>query len=180
MGGTSRGSADTERVNLTTPMRRPARAKHDDRGDPRSRILRRRAKIVDKDGSATEESLHERVRTVLHGALCRWRIRRIREIRNYKCFCLCTEIFCIFAVTNTIAWKDPVAAKAWLAAGIRLGNDPTASVSCPNCGKANLLVADVLEENSLKFERIMRCPNCGSRNILLMTRKEAPVVKPSP
>ena len=66
---------------------------------------------------------------------------------------------------------QPYVTKAWIAAGKRLAVDPTAAVSCPVCGKADLIVQDIPIEGSDKFERIMRCPNCEVRNILLMTRK---------
>jgi len=67
--------------------------------------------------------------------------------------------------------KEPSVTMAWIAAGKLLGVDPTASVSCPVCGQANLVVEDIADKTSDKFERIMSCPNCGSRNILLMNKK---------
>jgi predicted RNA-binding Zn-ribbon protein involved in translation (DUF1610 family) len=68
--------------------------------------------------------------------------------------------------------KEPNVTMAWITAGKVLGIDPAASVLCPVCGKANLVVQDIVDKkNSNKFERIMSCPNCGSRNILLMSKK---------
>ena len=67
--------------------------------------------------------------------------------------------------------KEPNVTMAWTNAGKVLGTDPTALVLCPVCEKANLIVQDVADNSSNKFERIMSCPNCGSRNILLMSKK---------
>ena len=61
--------------------------------------------------------------------------------------------------------------KAWVDAGKHFAADPKAEVSCPDCGKANLVAQDIRIEASDKFERIMQCPSCGSWNALLMTKK---------
>jgi hypothetical protein len=67
--------------------------------------------------------------------------------------------------------KEPEITKAWIAAGKILGNDPKALVLCPVCETEYLVIQDVPDINSNKFERIMSCPNCGARNILLMNEK---------
>jgi DNA-directed RNA polymerase subunit RPC12/RpoP len=68
--------------------------------------------------------------------------------------------------------KEPTITMAWIAAGKILANDPKASVLCPVCKTEYLVVQDVPDLNSTKFERIMSCPNCGARNILLMNKKD--------
>ncbi len=54
----------------------------------------------------------------------------------------------------------------WLEAGKTLGADPRASVPCPQCRAADLVVEDVPFDGG--FERILRCPECGATNALLV------------
>jgi predicted nucleic-acid-binding Zn-ribbon protein len=53
----------------------------------------------------------------------------------------------------------------WAEAGITLGNDPTAVVLCPDCGRHHLEVTDLQAEGG--YERRLKCPGCGSSNFLL-------------
>jgi len=56
--------------------------------------------------------------------------------------------------------------KGWLAAGIALGHDPSATVTCPSCGSGILIVTDATFPGGL--ERWMRCNVCRQANTLLM------------
>lgn len=78
---------------------------------------------------------------------------------------------------STLVISD--ASKRWIQAGIALGNDPTALVPCPDCGKRNLIVEDIplrwvmskdsgIEWDTPHIDRLMRCPECGFHNYLLM------------
>ena len=68
--------------------------------------------------------------------------------------------------------------KQWLAAGITLGRDPSATVMCPVCGIAELSVRDIYPTpDSEVFERYLECSNCEARNVL---RMKLNVVKEQP
>jgi C4-type Zn-finger protein len=65
----------------------------------------------------------------------------------------------------------------WINAAIVLGRNPSAKVSCPVCGEANLMAKDIpfegiqVEGAAQKFERVLYCQNCGAKNYLLMNTK---------
>lgn len=65
-------------------------------------------------------------------------------------------------------WKNNPRVKEWIDAGKILAVDPSASVDCPDCGKAKLEVVDGRSGELL--ERWMKCPACGSFNTLRMIR----------
>jgi hypothetical protein len=56
--------------------------------------------------------------------------------------------------------------KKWIEAGKLLGKEPTATVRCPHCGKANLKVEDIPQASKI-VERRMHCPSCLAENFLL-------------
>jgi Zn finger protein HypA/HybF involved in hydrogenase expression len=58
--------------------------------------------------------------------------------------------------------------KQWIEAAKLLGKEPTAAVRCPECGKANLKVEDILQD-SKRIERRMHCPCCHAENFLLFS-----------
>lgn len=59
----------------------------------------------------------------------------------------------------------------WIEAGKIIAQNPNAKVLCPECGKNNLEVQDIRNENnSSELERIMECPVCKARNILRLRR----------
>lgn len=55
--------------------------------------------------------------------------------------------------------------RAWIDAAKTLVKDPSALVTCPNCGEANLVVRDMIGERVM--ERELRCPSCGIANYVL-------------
>jgi hypothetical protein len=59
--------------------------------------------------------------------------------------------------------------KKWVEAAMILGEDPSAVVRCPVCGKDNLKVTDVRVKTL--HERSMRCPSCGARNDIRMANR---------
>ena len=56
----------------------------------------------------------------------------------------------------------------WIDAGIILGNNPTAKVTCPECNHNYLDVSDVYIAGEKSFERFLVCPRCKERSILRM------------
>ena len=71
---------------------------------------------------------------------------------------------------------DPVR-QAWIVAGSRLAEDPTAQVPCPNCGPEFLSVTDVpYDADPSMVARYLRCETCGSVEIVdrVRVRKGAP------
>jgi predicted RNA-binding Zn-ribbon protein involved in translation (DUF1610 family) len=53
-----------------------------------------------------------------------------------------------------------------------MAKDPTASVLCPECGDADLVVEDVAFGDSReRIERYLSCPACGATNSVLSRGK---------
>ena len=63
--------------------------------------------------------------------------------------------------------------RQWIDAGKILAVDPTATVVCPRCGNADLVVHDV-SASPTTIERHLRCPVCGAYNAILMKRPQEP------
>ena len=55
--------------------------------------------------------------------------------------------------------------KEWIAAGVRLANEPAAIVLCPHCHNNHLKVQNIFEQ-SIKVEAKLYCDNCGAYNYL--------------
>jgi hypothetical protein len=56
--------------------------------------------------------------------------------------------------------------KSWVAAGIKLGSDPSAIVPCPVCGNDHLSVVDAPQPAPGKIDRYLFCQACGAKNVL--------------
>jgi predicted RNA-binding Zn-ribbon protein involved in translation (DUF1610 family) len=63
---------------------------------------------------------------------------------------------------------QPKLTNAWIHVGIELAKNSTKKMLCPECGEANLVVLDVLDESKRHLERHMNCPNCGATNAILL------------
>ena len=55
----------------------------------------------------------------------------------------------------------------WLQAGVKLGEDPSLEIACPECCKTFLKVKDI--EAGTIVERHLFCPKCNARNSLRMS-----------
>lgn len=58
----------------------------------------------------------------------------------------------------------------WIDAAKALAADKHASVACPVCMKADLVVADTLTQDGTKTSRSLSCGACGARNEILLSR----------
>lgn len=63
--------------------------------------------------------------------------------------------------------------KQWLDAAMLLGSDSTATVVCPVCKKANLVVLDMPMKDRLQVERYIKCPACKSQSVVQMAEEQS-------
>jgi hypothetical protein len=61
--------------------------------------------------------------------------------------------------------------QGWMAAGTVLGQDPSATVTCPSCGIGILVVTDAMFSDGSGVERWMRCNVCRHANTMLMRNR---------